>query len=72
MQNLHMQNLHLRNCEQPHTCERGGKDFDLCKMGVYLGVYLNISKIKLLINIILNLNFDRASDTAFFGGYFFA
>ena len=39
MQNLHMQNLHLRNFEWLHVRARQGKDFDLCKMGVYLGVY---------------------------------
>lgn len=37
--------------------EAGGKDFDLCKMGVYLGVYWNIAKIKRLINSELKFKF---------------
>lgn len=53
--NPNMQNLHLRNFERPHA--RQGKDFDLCKMGVYLGVYQHNMKIKYLINNELNHQF---------------
>ena len=52
LQNLHMQNLHLRNAGIARV--RQGKDFDLCKMGVYLGVYQHNMKIKYLINNALN------------------
>ena len=34
LQNLHMQNLHIWNAGIARA--RQGKDFDLCKMGVYL------------------------------------
>ena len=47
-----MQNLHLRNAGIAHV--RQGKDFDLCKMGVYLGVYQHNMKIKYIINNALN------------------
>ena len=38
MQCPNLQNLHIRNAGIARA--RQGKDFDLCKMGVYLGVYL--------------------------------
>ena len=75
MQNLHMQNLHLRNFERPHARARGGKDFDLCKMGVYLGVYQHNMKIKYLIKNALNHQFKshchHQTKTAQISGLFF-
>ncbi len=41
MQDLHMQNLHLRNFEQPHTRERGEKILTCAKWGYIWGYIAN-------------------------------
>ena len=54
---------------------RQGKAFDLCKMGVYLGVYQHNMKIKYLINNALNHQFKshchHQTKTAQISGLFF-